>query len=134
MTSANQPLQIITQTVPSRPLLSINQGGNQSGGANGTSTSFWLNPSPNGSLITINNQTQPPTQIKPPQGLRSRPISAGGSQVIRRFSKDTAATNASGKWAKGGTTNGTQSVISVDVLGGQQQTQVDADTYRLVSF
>lgn len=150
---ANQPLQIITQTVPSRSLLSISQGlANQSAtvaaaGTNGTSTSFWINPSPNGSLITINNQTQPcsgtTTQIKPAQGLRSRPISAGGSggqAVIRRFSKETAGTNASNKmnvWAKGATTNGTQSVISVDVLGqqaSQQQTQqLETDTYRLVN-
>lgn len=100
-------------------------------------TSFWLNPLPSSSLITINNQTQQSKpELKPTNyALRSRPSSAGpvNSQRIRRFSKETVTNNLSSKMnvlAKGITTNGTSSAVSMDVQ--QQKIQVDSDTYRLV--
>jgi hypothetical protein len=119
--TGTQPLQIITQTVPSRARL---------GGSNQQSSGFWVNPSPNSSLITINNQTQQCCEstvplMKPPQTLRSRPISAGGGQILRRLSKETATSNNSAKlnvWAKG----------SSGAIG-DSGIQIDSDTYRLVS-
>lgn len=130
---ATQPLQIITQTVPSRSL--IRTSPHSYVVAAGT-TSFWLNPLPSSSLITINNQTQQSKpELKSTNALRSRPISAGpvNSQGIRRFSKETVTNNLSSKMnvlAKGIATNGTSSEVSMDV----QQQKVDSDTYRLVLF
>lgn len=101
--------------------------------ADAGTASFWLNQLPSSSLITINNQSQAGHrgEVKPPQGLRSRPASAGpGSvQVIRRFSKESAKSNLSSKMnvlAKGVPTNGTASAISME------QNQIGSDTYRLV--
>lgn len=124
--SSANGLQIITQTIPSRNRL-VSSTGQQS------SSGVWVaNPLPNSSLITINNQTQSccgtetttatgSQVLKPPQTLRTRPISAGPPRRISRDSKTS--------WIKNYTTQDTNSYHSINV----EAHPIDNDTYRLVT-
>ena len=123
--SVNQPLQIINQTVPNR--VTLNQASQQA-------TGFWLSSSqlPNGSFITINNQTPNCTafnQPKPPAqplqkaqtaaSLRSRPLSSQG------FNKrDTIETNAVSNVKINSFIKGFSNDTNL------QQSRINSETYR----
>ncbi|RNA12863.1 forkhead-associated domain-containing 1-like [Brachionus plicatilis] len=108
--SSNQSLQVITQTLPSR--------GNRNSVNQQNSGVLLSNQYPNGSLITINNQTQPYTicpvasGTKPPASLRSRPITANIDTRPRASS-----------WVKGHTNSSSFNAGSGD--------NFDSETYRV---
>jgi hypothetical protein len=114
-----QPLQLISQTVPSR----ANSNGNMVG------QSFWLNgggnPLPNASLITINNQLPNGGPMKPPAALRTRPSSTNS---LNR-SGVNVNNGKSGVWTKSFASNNTQQSGASFPLP-----VVDSETYRQVLY